>query len=225
MWNQIKRWLGLTGITVDARRPGSPSGFKWYEVGPENPFPVRMLDVRSLTWDVTAFTSDSKVAESYNAQRQSNGREFRDATIPNAVSIPCHLVMPHNGDPLEGIVFKSSVMEVKWDIYIYDSQFLFVRSWTGELRYRATAEVGSDQITVHSIETSDGNQKTARQVVYFLLATHPLDRVLPHTIDSFIPPDPQAIALWSFNMYGNLGCYATYEDITTIPISMPDGDK
>jgi hypothetical protein len=183
------------------------------------------LDVRSLTWNVTSATSDPKVAESYSAQRQSDGREFRNATIADAVTIPCRLVIPHNGEPLEGIVFKSRSMEVKWDIYIYDFEFLFVRSWTGELQYRAAAQVGPDQITIHSIETSVSNQEFARQAVYFLLATHPLGRVLPHTIDSCVPPDPQTIALLSFSMYGNIGCYATYEDITTIPISMPGGDE
>ena len=43
-------------------------------------------------------------------------------------------------------------MEAKWEIYIYNSVFLFARSWTGELRYRAAATVGPTEIHITAIE-------------------------------------------------------------------------
>lgn len=110
---------------------------------------------------------------------------------------------------------------VKWDIYIYDSVFLFVRSWTGQLKHRAFAEIGDTDIRIRQIETSLDDVEMAPQAVYFILGTHAMGRVLPHTIPHDTPNVPQEIALMSFSMYGNLGCYATYEDITQIEIRRP----
>ena len=53
------------------------------------------------------------------------------------MKVPTALEFPHSGAALEGIIFKADSMEVKWDIYIYDWLFLFARSWTGDLYYRA----------------------------------------------------------------------------------------
>jgi hypothetical protein len=221
MWNRIKRWFSATRKSNKASTGEKQHQFKWYDPGPDNPFPVRILDVRSFTWNVVAMTSDAKIAATFSIQRNSDGREFIEKTIENARTIESHLVLPHNGDPLEGIVFKADSMDVKWDIYIYDSVFLFVRSWTGQLEYRALANVGPDKIMIHRIETSAEKIETAPQAVYFLLATHAMRYVLPHTIPRDTPQDAQQIALCSFAMYGNRGCYATFEDITTIPLNGP----
>lgn len=221
MWTRIRRWFGAHDKSSDTANSGNQYDLRWYDPGEDNPFPVRILDVRSLTWNVVATTKDVKIAESFSAQRHFDGRDFIDAAIENASKIVCHLVFPHNGDPLDGIVFKADSMDVKWDIYIYDSVFLFVRSWTGQLQYRAVADVGPDKIIIHTIETSASNVETASQAVYFLLATHAMGLVLPHTIPRNTPDNSQQIALLSFSMFGNRGCYATFEDITTIPLLVP----
>lgn len=223
MWNRIKSWFGTKNETSAAADGGAEYEFKWYDPGPDNPFPIRILDVRSLTWKVVATTSDMKIAESFSAQRQTDGREFVEAEIENSKTIECNLVFPHNGDPLQGVVYKADSMDVKWDIYIYDSVFHLVRSWTGQLQYRAAAHVSSDKILIYKIEASVENADFAPQAVYFLLATHAMGRVLPHTIPLANVDDPETIALFSFSMYGNLACYATFDDITKLPLSMPHG--
>ena len=159
--------------------------------GEENPLPVRILDVRDLTWNIVATTSDEKVAESFNIQRHSDGREYIDAEIPNPETVQCNLVFPHNGDELEGIIYKADSMDIKWDIYIYDATFLFVRSWTGQLQYRAFAEITDTNIRINQIQTAAKHIETAPQAVYFILGTHALGRVLPHTIPADIPDTPE----------------------------------
>lgn len=218
MWNRIKSWFGGNDNSAGESSDDAEHGLKWYDPGEENPFPIRILDVRGLTWNLVATTSDVRMAESFNAQRQTDGREFTDAAIENSTTIECDLAFPHNGDELEGIVFKSNSMDVKWDIYIYDSSFLFVRSWTGKLQYRALAKITDTDIRIHKIETSPDHIDTAPQAVYFILATHAIGRVLPHTIPRDVPNNAKQIGFLSFSMYGNLGCYATYEDITQIAI-------
>ncbi len=221
MWNRIKSWFGAGIDSARASNGGAAHEFKWYDPGDENPFPFRILDVRGLTWNVVATTSDVKVAESFNIQRQTDGREFIDAELENSITVECNLFFPHNGDRLEGIVYKANSMDVKWDIYVYGSTFLFVRSWTGQLQYRAFAEITDTGILISKIEASADHIETAPQAVYFILGTHAMGRVLPHTIPREMPDDPQQIGLLSFSMYGNLGCYATYEDVTQIEITRP----
>ena len=198
--------------------------YQWYDPGDDNPFGVRFLNVRGLTRCVTSTTGDQHIAETFLAQRDSDGREFMGANIETPETLACELTFPHNGDTLEGIVFKAESMDVKWDIYVYDSVFLFVRSWTGKLQYRAFAEIGDSYIRIDKIETSSDHIKTAPQAVYFILGTHAMQRVLPHTIPRETPHDPQKIALWSFSMYGNLAYYATYEDVTQIEIPVGYGE-
>jgi len=225
MWNRIKSWFGASKDSAGALNGGADYEFKWYDPGEENPFPFRILDVRSLTWNVVATTSDVKVAKSFNVQRQTDGREFIDAKIEKSTTVECNLLFPHNGDWLEGIVFKANSMDVKWDIYIYGSVFLFVRSWTGQLQYRAFAEITETGTRINKIEAPADHIETAPQAVYFILGTHAMGRVLPHTIPHDMPDDPQQIGLLSFSMYGNLGCYATYEDITQVEILRPKAES
>jgi hypothetical protein len=195
--------------------------FKWYEPGPGNPFGIRVLDCRSLTWNVVATTKDKAVAEHYNLLRRSDGKDLITVPIEDSVHFPVSLKFPHNGAKLEGIVFKAGSMDVKWDIYVYDSVFLFVRSWTGELCYRAAAVIGPSEIHITGIQCAHSEVGIAPSHVYFLMGTHAMRRVLPHRLPDETPDDPMTMATTSFSLFGKLGCYATFEDITRIPILPP----
>lgn len=200
---------------------GKKYDFKWYDPGPDNPFGIRVLDCRPLTWHVIATTKDKAIAERYNLLRRSDGRELIGAPINDAIRCPASLKFPHNGAALEGIVYKADSMDVKWDIYIYNSIFLFSRSWTGELCYRATAKVEQSEIHITEIECTRSEAKIAASHVYFLMGTHAMRRVLPHQLPEGTPEDPMAMATLSFSLFGNIGCYATFDDITQIPILPP----
>jgi hypothetical protein len=195
--------------------------FKWHDPGPGNPFGIRVLDCRSLTLSVIATTKDKAVAERYNFLRGSDGSDLIGAAIEDPIHVPVSLKFPHNGEKLEGIVFKAGSMDVKWDIYVYDSVFLFARSWTGELCYRAVATIGLSEIHITEIECPRSDAKIAASHVYFLMGTHAMRRVLPHRLPEDTPDDPMTIATLSFSLFGKFGCYATFEGITQIPILLP----
>lgn len=197
--------------------------FKWYDPGPENPFGLRVLDCRSFTQTVTAFTLDEAVGRRFFLLRASDGRDLIEAPIKDAVRVPVSLRFPHNGEPLAvgGSIFKAGSMEVKWDIYIHNSKFLFARSWSGQLCYRASAVVGHEDIHITDIECGAIDSELAASHVYFLIGTHAMSRVLPHRIPRSVPEEPMTIAQVSFTLFGKLGCYATYDDITEIPIPRP----
>jgi hypothetical protein len=195
--------------------------FKWYDPGGDNPFPFRILDCRPLTHTVISTTKDRKIAETFNSLRKSNGRELTNQEITDSSIWNCDLRLPHNGSALEGIVFQADCMEVKWDIYIYDSIFLFSRSWSGNLIYRANAEVGKNEIKIRCVH-AQSSDSMAVQNVYFLMASHAMNQVFPHSISSETPDNAMTIACESFALFGNRACYATYEDITKLPIVTPN---
>ena len=206
---------------LPAKGGGNGYSFKWYDPGPENPFGIRVLDCRPLTWHVVATTKDKAIAERYNYLRRSDGKDLVSAPINDSIRCRVSLKFPHNGAALEGIVSKADSMDVKWDIYIYDSIFLFARSWTGELCYRAVATVGPSEIHITEIECQRSEANIAASNVYFLMGTHAMRRVLPHRLPEGTPEDPMMIATLSFSLFGKLGCYASFEDITRIPITPP----
>lgn len=215
MWNRMKRWL----TRQQSSEESFGAGLQWIEPGADNPFGVRLLDCRPVTWNLVSTTRDQRTAEQFVALRHSDGRELVDTSVESAVRLGASLSLPHNGAALEGIAFKSDVMEVKWDIYIYDSVFLFTRSWTGELRYRAVADVGPTEICISEIECRREDRGLAPSDVYFVLATHAMGRVLPHQIpEELEDEDAMTIAQWSFARHGKLGCYATTADVTAIPL-------
>jgi hypothetical protein len=219
MWNVLKQWLSPEG--AGSALPEQDYAFEWYDPGPENPFGIRVLDCRPMTWNLVSTTENAAVAESYLQLRAADGKELVDAVIPNSVRIPTSLHFPHNGARLEGIVFKADSMEVKWDIYIYDSVFLFARSWTGELRFRAWATVGETEIHITEIECSQTDRGLAAAHIYFLIGTHAMGRVLPHRVPCEPLAEPLTIASVSFALFGKLACYAAFDDITAIPITHP----
>lgn len=194
--------------------------FKWYELGEENPFNKRILDIRSFTLQMIATTSKKEIADTYSALRGSLGEEYKGTSVPNPKSIPANLKYPHNGAALEGIVFKADSMDVKWDIYIYDNIFYFTRSWTGDLAYKVTARINADSLELLDIECSaEEDDLIAVNNVHFLIMAHALGKVYPHTIPKEIVTDKE-VALYSFSTFGNKACYATYEPITDTVITL-----
>lgn len=211
MWASVKRWWAGTPVPIRG----------WHEAGPGNPFGLRVFDCRPMTTNVVATTEDPKIAEQYVRLRASDGRDLIARPIGDAVRIPASLRFPHNGAPLEGVVFKSDEMEAKWDIYIYQSVFLFARSWTGELRFRAWASIGPDEIRVSQIECDKAERELAADHVFFLIASHAMGRVLPHRVPCKPTDEPATIGSVSFSLFGRFAWFAAFDDITSIPLSRP----
>jgi len=188
--------------------------FKWFEIGDQNPFNKRILDIRPFTQTIISTTSDPSVVATFNELRSSTGTKYVGQKMPGARTTQTTLSYPHNGAPLNGIVFKSDSMDCKWDIYAYDNCFYFVRSWTGELIYKASIIITADKISITTIE--DGGKEEIIDVinnVHFLIVSHATGWAHPHKIPAALINEKE-IAHYSFNLFGNRACYACYEDIT-----------
>jgi len=199
---------------VTPKKEEKQYSFKWYELGPENPFNKRILDIRSLTHTTLSGSKDKEIVELYSKLRQSIGDEYKDYDVTDFIPTETNLVYPHNGDELCGIAFKSDCMECKWDVYIYDNYFYFTKSWTGELIFKVKAQILSDKIILDEIlHSSCEEKKDVESEVHFLMKSHLFGQPFPHNIPNELTSEKE-IAIWSFSRYGNLACYATYEMIT-----------
>src|SRR5437667_10541486 len=116
-------------------RPAAPddsfSQLAW--LGPEqNPFGLRVLDLRPFSTTMISATADPSIATRFGQLRTASGEEHRGRHPEDAVVTPCNLTYPFNGESRDGPLFKAQQMEDKWDIYLHDGHLYFARSWTRE---------------------------------------------------------------------------------------------
>ena len=202
--------------------------FVWYDIGQDNPFNKRILDIRSLTQTMMSFTKDKSVAELFNKQRLSIGNELIGIDIPESKMVECSLIYPHNGSKIEGTCFKAKCMEDKWDIYGWNDVIYLTRSWTGAVVYKAFINVTDSNFTVYKIEYSPDKHTEADESlvinnIHFLIMSLAFGAIYPHKIPNTIITDKD-IALYSFGQFGRNCWYATFDDIlNTILIKKKGG--
>ena len=76
-------------------------------------------------------------------------------------------------------------------------------------------------IHITGVECRRCDVDEAASHVYFLIANHVMGFILPHRVPRNTPGDPYSIAMMSFALFGTRAWYATFEDITQIPIVPP----
>lgn len=191
--------------------------FKWYELGEENPFNKKILDIRGFTQTVLSFTSDKKIAELFSKQRHSNGQEFIDIKLKGSKTIQASLEYPHDGSELKGAGYKAGSMEDKWDIYFWDNIMYLTRSWTAELIYKAHITVSENSIEITQIEYLENDYTEADPSlvvdnVHFIVLSHAFGRPFPHRVPETLVNEEE-IARYSFDQFGHNCWYATYDKI------------
>jgi hypothetical protein len=191
--------------------------FVWYDIGGDNPFNKRILDIRSLTQTMISFTSDKSVAELFNKQRMSIGNELIGIDIPESKMVECSLIYPHNGAKIEGVCFKAKCMEDKWDIYGWNNIIYLTRSWTGAVVYKAFINVTDSNFTIYKIEYSpdiytEADESLVKNNTHFLIMSLAFGAIYPHKVPNTISTEKD-IALYSFAQFGKNCWYATFDDI------------
>ena len=191
--------------------------FKWYETGEGNPFQMRVLDIRSYTQHMISTTKDPNVAEGFVKNRASIGQEYRGFAFNAPTVLEVSLTYPHNGEKMEGAGYKAGEMEDKWDIYCWDNVMYFVRSWTGDVGYKAQVTYNDNHFSIQNIEFQRASsaleeQSIALNNVHFLISTLLFKRVQPHKIPRHLLTNEE-IAAYSFAAFGRNSWYATYEDV------------
>ncbi len=216
MLNWIKNKLG---VLKEPNEETTDYDFRWYEVGDEeNPFNKRVLDIRPFTHSVISGSTDV-FGSAFGVMRQSDGKNHIGQKIENENFIETNLEYPHNGEMLDGVIFKSEEMECKWDIYIYDNCFYFARSWSGELWFKAQAEFSDNKLLIKKIFfDEEGYNEEVVNDVHFLMKSHAFNQPFPHKILD-LSGSEMLVAQVSFKLHGNRACYACFDDITDTTIT------
>jgi hypothetical protein len=191
--------------------------FKWYDPGEGNPFNKRILDIRPFTQQMISTTKDHHVADLFLKSRASIGHEYVGFEFKNTISIDTQLLYPHNGNKIEGAGYKAKAMEDKWDIYVWNDIIYFVRSWNGDVGYKAFISYNDKSFTVYKIEfegqtATNDEQSVAINNVHFLILTLAFKAVQPHKIPEHLVTNEE-IAAYSFSSFGHNCWYATYDDV------------
>lgn len=190
----------------------------------QNPLGVDVLDCRSFTQKMLSFTDDPQVIETFMVLRGSTGEQYRDCTPDDSRICDCDLrYPPYESDDREGPIFQATAMEDKWNIYLYDSHLYFVRSWTGDLVYRARIIFYPDWANVVAVEgpkpVIESDASYAVAVVDYLIRSHVGGMPIPHPLPRHSGRDPSELARFSFSEYGRRALFGTHADTTRIPIS------
>lgn len=208
MWN----WLNGFRARDEQRLSAA-----WLEPG-ENIWGLPVFDCSESASSMVSTTSHPEIAKKYVSLRDSTGEELRKEVFKPALSFPCNLTYDVEGRAPDGPVFKSQVMEEKWDVYLYDDQLYFCRSWQGELMYRVKVQCEPQVLKVVLIEGSHKtNEKMTLRDVDFLMKSHVLGSIALHPLPREVGRDPQKLAVYSFAAYGCLGMYGTFEETVGTP--------
>jgi len=196
--------------------------FKWYDLGESNPFNTRILDIRPYTQQMISTTQDPRIAELFLINRKGIGQQYIEFEFKNGVSTDVHLTYSHDGKKIEGVGYKASTMEDKWDIYAWNDIIYFVRSWTGDVGYKAFITYNDKSFTVYKIEFEavgevENQLSIATNNVHFLISTLAFKAVQPHKIPDHLVTNEE-IAAYSFSIFGRNCWYATYDDIINLTI-------
>src|SRR5438093_692870 len=166
----------------------------------DNPFGIEIFDCTAFMKDVTSWSSDRQIAESFLRLRSSTGEQYPGRDPEDAHLVTCELSYPCYRPLSEGPLFKAQEMEDKWDIYLYGSKIYFARSWKGQLVYRASALEDANRLRILQIaHPPDQDPVYAVRAVDFLIKSHVFGRVVPHPLPSDLGRTPAQIAPYSFN--------------------------
>lgn len=202
------------------------SALKWLEPD-QNPFHMRVLDCRPFSSTMISTTKDPNIAARFSHLRAVSGEEHRGRQPDDAVSVPCELSYPFSGESRDGPLFVAQAMEDKWDIYLYEGHLYFVRSWTGDLTFRARIEFKEREAVITTVEANPARVKDdpvlAVRMVDFLVKSHLNRTEVPHPLPQDFPQDNQSIALYSFSEYGRWAFFASFEDTTKVRIEKKSG--
>ncbi len=203
---------------------------KWIEAD-HNPFGVRILDCSEIASGMIATSGDKKIAESFARDSEYAGDQYRNRLPGNKIEIECNIEYPKIQNLADGPLFIASVMEDKWDIFLFDNYLYIVRSWarskqdnTG-LVFRAQVEMTEEKLILQFLQACakpvEGDRDFALRQADFLLKSYLFNHRAPHPLPSSMVAQnlkDEDLATYSFFIYGRRGLFATFEDTLGVDV-------
>ena len=207
VWDRIKRILGRKG-------EGAPQipGLQWIEAD-DNPWGVRVLDVRPVTFAQLSFSTDRKCAENAVSFGQDDGSSFIGEEPPTPRVVETSLRFPIDRMLADGILFVPDEMEHRWALFYHRGEVICVRSWFRKVQVVAHVEQRDDHVEITQVRgtfgAEDEDRELTTRILDYLLRSHALGTVYPVPLPTGKETDPQAAAIWCMSMFGNRALVAT----------------
>ena len=189
---------------------------RWVEAA-DNPWRVRMLDVRPITEHMISTSADPECAANAISFGRDDGSAFAgmEAAVPRL--IPANLRYRVDGPLADGALFLPWVMEHKWAIFHRQGRILLVRSWTRQVHAVAVVAARDGYVEITEIQGAftgpEEEPAFTVRVLDFLLRSHALGVLYPAPLPPGREESPQDAALWCFHMFGNRVWCATHQPV------------
>ncbi|MBZ5542608.1 MAG: ankyrin repeat domain-containing protein [Acidobacteriia bacterium] len=206
-WEKLKHIFRRKGAS--ARQA---SDINWVEAA-DNPWGVRVLDVRPVTLTMLSTSKDPQCAANAISFGQDDGTSFIGKEPPVTRSVEANLRFPIDRLLAEGVLFIPSQMEHKWALFYHRGEIICVRSWLRQVEAIARVETYQDHVEVTGVRgtfgVEDEDPELAVRVLDYLLRSHALDTVYPAPLPAGMDKEPRTAAMWCMSMFGNRALFAT----------------
>jgi hypothetical protein len=206
-WDRIKRMLGRKGENA----PQIPS-LSWIEAA-DNPWGVRVLDVRPVTLTMLSTSADPQCASNAVSFGQDDGSSFIGEEPPGPRVAEASLRFPIDRMLADGVLFVPREMEHKWALLYHRGEVICVRSWLRKVQVVARVEQRDDHVEITQVRgtfgAEDEEPEFTSRILDYLLRSHALDTVYPAPLPTRLESDPRAAAMWCMSMFGNRALVAT----------------
>lgn len=182
----------------------------------ENPWGVRVLDVRPYTHGMLSTSNDPQCAQNAVSFFGDDGAGWIGQLPTARYSEAVNRRYKVEGRLYEGPLFIPDCMEHKWAIFYRQGRLIFVRSWLREVYVVAdVTRISDDEIEVTQLYGDFGagadDEGFDGRVLDFLLRTHVLGQVYPAPLPSKLATDEESSALWCVRMFGKLAWVGALE--------------
>ncbi len=187
----------------------------------DNPFGVRILDVRPITLGTLSVSSDPQMAQNAVSYSGEDGSSFAALRPASERRIEASLRFRAPEHFIDGALFIPRQMEDKWALFVQARTLVLVRSWRRAVLLHAPLRIDGDWVLVGPligyVSSEDEPESYTRHAVDFLLRTHALRSPWPAPLLGSDAASPKALALQCMSMFGCKALYATFDELAAPP--------
>ncbi len=186
----------------------------WIEPS-DNPWNVKLLDLRPITLGVLSTSSDPKMAENAVSYGNEDGKIFWGVSPKNAKTVKSRLAYPIDAPLQPGVLFAPKAMKQKWAVFFDGVNIIFVRSWQREVQVIAKTRQENNQLIIETIVgefKEDDSPESTNAVLNFLLISHAMNEIVPTPLPKELESVPETAGYWAFSLYGNFAHFGVFDE-------------
>lgn len=190
----------------------------------QNPFGVRLLDLRPVTQTMLATSTDPQKASNAVSYNSEDGTTFINMPPSDSTLISSNIIIPIDKMLAPGVLFIPQTMEHKWAIYYHNNTLIFVRSWLRQVVITAKTIQRENTLVIESIKGKFINTESpefTRKLVRFLLISHSINQIVPAPLPPELESTPKDAALWAFSAYGKIAQVGIFDETFDPPVNKP----